>query len=354
MEVRADQRHVADAGVLVGLQHPTALHLRLVQRLLHGADRASREMAQLLRPVLLGVGRQHLFHEARQLGLVGDAVGHRVEARIGQPFGMAERLAGIGEQLLVRDGHVDLAVRRVERAVGRRGEVTVAGAPRLVATDQVVGAHVAQRDQRGVVEREIDVLALVGVAARVERGVDGGHRMDRRHRVDDGDGVAQPLAVGLAVDAHHARFGLQHGIVARPVRERPGLSVGRNREIDQLRVFRRDAGIVEAVLLQHAGPEVLDQHVGALEQLAHDRLALGLGEVQRHALLAPVEGHEEVALAGGAAGARTGALARVVAAVGILDLDDLGAHVREHLGTHGTRDHAGEIDDANAVERRPT
>ncbi len=53
-----------------------------------------------------------------------------------------------------------------------------------------------------------------------------------------------------------------------------------------------------------------------------------------------------------AAGARTGALARVVAAVGVLDLDDLGAHVGQDLGAHGSRDHAGEIDDADAVERR--
>ena len=35
----------------------------------------------------------------------------------------------------------------------------VAGAPRLLAADQVVRAHVAQRGQRRVVEREIDVLA---------------------------------------------------------------------------------------------------------------------------------------------------------------------------------------------------
>ena len=178
--------------------------------------------------------------------------------------------------------------------------------------------------------------------------------MDRCHRVDDGDGVTQALAVCLAVDAHHARLGLQNGIVAGPVRQRSGLAVGRDREIDQLRVLRRDARIVEAILLQHAGPEILDQHVGAGEQLVHDRLAFGLGEIKADALLAPVEGHEEMALAVAAPGARTGAPARVVAAVWVFDLDDLGSHVREHLGAHGPRDHAGEIDDAYAVERRPT
>ena len=178
--------------------------------------------------------------------------------------------------------------------------------------------------------------------------------MDRRHRVDDGDGVTQALAVGLAVDAHHARLGLQHGIVARPVRQWPGLSVGRDRKVDQLRILRCETGIVQAVLLQHARPEVLDQDIGIGEQLVHDRLAVRFGEVQRDTLLAPVVGHEEVTLAIGPAGARAGALARVVSAVGILDLDDFGSHVRKHLGAHGPRDHAGEINDTNAVERRPT
>src|SRR5262245_26407634 len=111
------------------------------------------------------------------------------------------------------------------------------------------------------------------------------------------------------------------------------------------------AVVVEAVALEHAGPEVLDQHVGALQQFLHHRLALGLGEVERHALLAPVEGHEEMAFAGAA---RARALARVVAAVGILDLDHLGAHVGQDLCAHGSRDHAGEIDDADSAERRTT
>src|SRR5712675_2197853 len=89
-------------------------------------------------------------------------IGQAGEARIGRPFGMAERLAGGDEQLLVGDRHVDLAVAGLERAVGRRGEMAVAGAPRLLATDQVVGAHVAERSEGGVVERQIDALALAG------------------------------------------------------------------------------------------------------------------------------------------------------------------------------------------------
>src|SRR4029079_12548303 len=107
----------------------------------------------------------------------------------------------------------------------------------------------------------------------------------------------------------------------------------------------------EPVAVEHARPEILDHHVGRLEQLAHDLLSIGLGEVERDALLAAVEGHEEVAFAIGAAGARTGAFARVVTAVGVLDLDDLGAHVREYLRAERPGDDAREVDDADAGER---
>ena len=52
-----------------------------------------------------------------------------------------------------------------------------------------------------------------------------------------------------------------------------------------------------------------------------------------------------------AASARTCALAGVVTAVGILDLDNLGAHVREDLRAERSGDDAREIDDANSGER---
>src|SRR5256885_1318105 len=82
-----------------------------------------------------------------------------------------------------------------------------------------------------------------------------------------------PIAFGLAVTAHHPRRGLQDGIVARPVRQGPGLAVGRDRKIDQARVLLLQAGVVKAVAVQDARPEVLDHHVGFLEQLQDDLLS---------------------------------------------------------------------------------
>ena len=41
-----------------------------------------------------------------------------------------------------------------------------------------------------------------------------------------------------------------------------------------------------------------------------------------------------------------------VAAVGVLDLDHLGAHIRQDLGAQRPGDDAGEVDDADALEGR--
>jgi hypothetical protein len=47
---------------------------------------------------------------------------------------------------------------------------------------------------------------------------------------------------------------------------------------------------------------------------------------------------------------RAAVAARFVAAAGLLDLDDLGAEVGEHLARERPREDAGQVDDANAVE----
>ncbi|MOA61558.1 hypothetical protein D3C78_1867360 [compost metagenome] len=50
--------------------------------------------------------------------------------------------------------------------------------------------------------------------------------------------------------------------------------------IDQLGIDRRQPGVVEAVLLQPAGLEVLDHHVAGRRQTAHGLGALRRGDVQ--------------------------------------------------------------------------
>jgi hypothetical protein len=55
----------------------------------------------------------------------------------------------------------------------------------------------------------------------------------------------------------------------------------------------RHRRLVEAEAFHRAGPEILHQHVGAGDQLAHDRSRFGPLEVERQRSLAAVRGDEQ-------------------------------------------------------------
>ena len=108
----------------------------------------------------------------------------------------------------------------------------------------------------------------------------------------------------------------------------------------------------QAVLVQHAGPEVLQHHVAAGDQPQREFAAALGGEVQGDrplvAVAAEVErGHP---LVGPSVQERRAVLACVVALAGLLDLDHFRAQVAEHLaGQRGGQD-AAQVEDADPVE----
>src|SRR5262249_10235296 len=91
-------------------------------------------------------------------------------------------------------------------------------------------------------------------------------------------------------------------------------------------------------LLERAGSEVLDDHVGGPGQPAEHVLALRAPEVERDALAAsPLHRPEQrVALATGGVHEPT-ELAHEVAPARLLDLDDLGAHPPQQTGAERPR-----------------
>ncbi|KAG1076491.1 hypothetical protein G6F40_017344 [Rhizopus arrhizus] len=96
----------------------------------------------------------------------------------------------------------------------------------------------------------------------------------------------------------------------------------------------------QAPLLQRAGLEVLDQHVGIGQQVAQQLLAGRLRQVQRHAFLVAVHADEV-----GRGVAQEGrAPAPGFIAAGRLDLQDVGAVVGQDLRAIGTAQHAGQVD----------
>jgi hypothetical protein len=124
--------------------------------------------------------------------------------------------------------------------------------------------------------------------------------------------------------------------------------------VDEARVGRAQALVVEAVLLQAAGLEILDHDVGLRRHLLQERLAVGRGHVDRDRALVAVAGREVAGLVGVVAvrvlDERRAPGARVVADAGAFDLDDVGAQVREDLRAPGAREHAGQIEDLDAVQ----
>jgi hypothetical protein len=109
-----------------------------------------------------------------------------------------------------------------------------------------------------------------------------------------------------------------------------------------------DAGPGEAHPVQRPGAEILDHHVGILDQLLQHFLAgLGLG-VQRQRALVRVE-HREVERVRilDVAQLRAGHVARARP----LDLDHVGAEPRQQLRAGGAGLNVGEIDDLDPVQR---
>src|SRR5262249_23476612 len=120
-----------------------------------------------------------------------------------------------------------------------------------------------------------------------------------------------------------------------------------DRAVDEARIEPAERAIAETETIHRAGTEILDQHVALARQASQDLDAVTGLEIQRHALLAAVDRHEIRRFTQD----ERRPLPRVVALAGLLDLDDLGAHVAQHHGRERPGQHAGEIEHANTLKR---
>ena len=104
----------------------------------------------------------------------------------------------------------------------------------------------------------------------------------------------------------------------------------------------------KAPLFQRAEAEIVDQHVGLLDQAGENFLPRRHRHVERERTLVAIDA-EKIGRLAADEGWPPGA--GVVAGAGRLDLDDVGAHVAEHHGAQRASEDAREIDDAQAGER---
>ena len=161
--------------------------------------------------------------------------------------------------------------------------------------------------------------------------------------------------VALAGDAHQPAHALDRVVVAGTLGVGAGLAEAGQTAVDQLRIDRLEAGVIQSVARHVADLEVLDEHLAVRRQLADQLLAFRFGDVAGHrALVAvgsqvvgglvrflPVVAEQE----GRAPGAG------VVAAAGALDLDHVRPQVGQGLGAPGAREDAGKVEDTDTVER---
>ena len=151
----------------------------------------------------------------------------------------------------------------------------------------------------------------------------------------------------MAGEAHDPAHRLRDHVVGGALRVGSRLAEARDRRHHQPRMLALELLPAVAEPLHHARTEVLDEHVGALEQpLEHAAVGRGV-EIEREALLAAVE-RDEV---GGRVADEGADPARVVAAAGRLDLDHARTQIGEHLGAERTGEHARQIDDEDPGER---
>jgi len=109
-----------------------------------------------------------------------------------------------------------------------------------------------------------------------------------------------------------------------------------------------EPGVGEPPLLKRTQPEIVDENVGFFDQAGEDSLPRRNRHVERQRTLVAVDAEKIDRLAGHEG--RT-PLAGIVASIGRLDLDDLGAHVAEHHGAEGACQDASQIEHADPGER---
>ena len=105
------------------------------------------------------------------------------------------------------------------------------------------------------------------------------------------------------------------------------VAIAVQRRINQARIARTHRLVAEAELFDFLGPHRVGQHVGARNEPPQRVGGRGLFEIEHQRALAAVEPHEQRRHVGRAR--RAGVTRRI--ALGRLDLDDVGAHVAEHL-----------------------
>ena len=298
---------------------------------------------------------QHLRHRAlrrpRPDGCID--LGHTPDApRVRRQFGIGGQvIPSDGDHQALEDG-VAIAANH-HHAIGTR--VSVAGrdtrqgrASRLAHRPEstVLRQQAFHAVEHGLVQGHVHHLATAFRRLGADAGVAGlqgqqhaDHPMQRGQGVSQADTGPHGRTAWLAIEVTHAAHGLGHHGKPWSVFVGAALAVAADAQHDEAGVARAELLVAHAPLLHGAGLEVLDQHIGFIDEAAHQLAPFGRAQVQHHALfvaalhLPPHAGavvqHAPLAQrvsTGRSLGGRW------------LDLDDLGTKIGQGLARKGARD----------------
>ena len=163
------------------------------------------------------------------------------------------------------------------------------------AVSLVIDEGVRRERDRRFQHAGLDAAPLAGALALVQRAEDavGG--------IEAGDVVGQRRPAGLRrlrIDelAQHAAERLRHRVIGGPVGVGAVAPEAGDRSVDEPRVRVAEHFVGKAQPVEHAVAEIVDQHVGLLDQIEQDLLAARRAQIEREAALVAVVGDEMAAV----------------------------------------------------------
>ena len=180
------------------------------------------------------------------------------------------------------------------------------------------------------------VAAALGMHHRRQNGGGGvgtGQHIHKRHT------DLHRHTIGLAGHAHQTAHTLNHEIISGAVRVWPMHAKPGNRTIDKPRIDGLEGRIIKTVFGQPAHLEIFYQNVGFCCQLAQDSAAFRGCDVDRKRSFVAVDGTEigracrgiGFVVASDIINKGWSPSARIIAAAGAFDLDNIGTQIPQHL-----------------------
>ena len=296
---RAGQCDAAELFVGEFLQGTAVEQVRIVQHVVQRLHGCANHVVFLADPKHLGLGQGGCprFDDFVRRRHVVRSRSHVLKALVFGQFGFAD---GLEQRLPMSladadDGHV--AIGGGVNVVRRHCHIlmVIAGARRIAALKVVGAERRRERWKDGILHGHIHHRAFASAFAAQQGADNACIEMDAAKNVAKCRACFQRRFTIVARDGDGASHRLHGDVHGQIVAVRAGAPEAGASRVDQARVDRSQRGAADAVLVQRARAEVLQQHVCFGGQLAQQLPAAFGFQVQRYRFLVAVQHHERIA-----------------------------------------------------------